>query len=236
MSSLLSAGGREAFVARTRDEQARVREQHAERARKPLLTLERARANRLAIDWAHEDLPVPAFLGTRRVEVPLDALLPFIDWTFFFNAWELKGRVPAIFEHPKYGDAARDLYENAQALLTRIVSERSLTADGVYGFWPAGSEGDDLVLFADESRSTVAARFPMLRQQEVIADAKPNRSLADFVAPVSSGRRDYLGAFAVTAGIGADALVDSFERDLDDYHAIMVKALADRLAEAFAER
>jgi 5-methyltetrahydrofolate--homocysteine methyltransferase len=235
MSSLLSAGGRDGFVTATRDDQARLREQHAARVRKPLLPLERARANRLAIDWRSEELPVPSFRGTRRVEVPLEALVPFIDWTFFFNAWELKGRVPAIFEHPKYGDAARDLYENAQALLTRIVSERSLTAAGVYGFWPAGSEGDDLVLFADESRSTEAARFPMLRQQEVIADAKPNRSLADFVAPVSSERGDYLGAFAVTAGIGAEALVASFERDLDDYHAIMVKALADRLAEAFAE-
>jgi len=161
--------------------------------------------------------------------------VPFIDWTFFFHAWELKGKVPAIFAHPDYGDAARDLYENAQALLSRIVDDRLLTARGVYGFWPAASEGDDLVLFADESRAAEVARFPMLRQQEVIADSRPNRSLADFLAPRTSGRKDYLGAFAVTAGLGADDLVGRFEADHDDYSAIMVKALADRLAEAFAE-
>ncbi len=235
VSRLLSAGGREAFVASTRDDQARLREQHAKRGQKPLLPLERARANRLAIDWAAEDLPVPSFLGTHRVEVPLEALVPYIDWTFFFSAWELKGRVPGIFEHPQYGAAARELYENAQALVARIVADKALTASGVYGFWPAASEGDDIVLYCDESRHGEAARFPMLRQQEIIADQKPNRSLADFVAPVQSGRRDYLGAFAVTAGIGADALVSAFERDHDDYQAIMVKALADRFAEAFAE-
>ena len=235
VSSLLSAGGRQKFIASTRDDQARLREQHAQRGQKPLLPLEKARANRLAIDWSAEDLPVPAFLGARQVEVPLESLVPYIDWTFFFSAWELKGRVPGIFDHPQYGPAARELYEHAQALLTRIVADKSLTASGVYGFWPAASEGDDLVLYTDETRHVEAARFPMLRQQELIADQKPNRCLADFVAPVQSGRRDYLGAFAVTAGIGTDALVSAFERDLDDYHAIMVKALADRLAEAFAE-
>jgi 5-methyltetrahydrofolate--homocysteine methyltransferase len=161
--------------------------------------------------------------------------VPFIDWTFFFHAWELKGRVPAIFDHPQYGSAARELYDNARVLLERIVRDGSLTASGVYGFWPANSDGDDIVVFADEERTDERLRFNMLRQQERIADDKPNRSLADFVAPASSGRRDYVGAFAVTAGLGAEALVSSFERDHDDYQAIMVKALADRLAEAFAE-
>jgi 5-methyltetrahydrofolate--homocysteine methyltransferase len=167
--------------------------------------------------------------------VPLATLLPFIDWTFFFHAWELKGRVPQIFEHPEYGAAARELYENARTLLDRIVREGLLEARGVYGFWPAAAVEDDLVAFADETRGPELARFPMLRQQEPIADGRPNRSLADFIAPVESGRRDYLGAFAATAGIGADELAGRFEADHDDYDAIMVKALADRLAEAFAE-
>jgi 5-methyltetrahydrofolate--homocysteine methyltransferase len=235
VSSLLSAAGREAFARATREDQAKLRQQHAQRGQKPLRSLAQARANRLAIDWDREELPVPAFLGARRVDVPVADLVPFIDWTFFFSSWDLKGRVPGIFEHPQYGHAARELYEAAQALLGRITREGGLAASGVYGFWPAASEGDDLVLYTDESRATVAARFAMLRQQEIIADDKPNRSLADFVAPIGSGRRDYLGAFAVTAGIGADALVAAFEREHDDYHAIMVKALADRLAEAFAE-
>ena len=223
-------------AASNRDDQARLREQHAKRAEKPLLTLAQARRNRLAIDWAAEDLPTPSFLGPRTIDgLDLQLLVPFIDWTFFFNAWQLKGRVPAIFDHPQYGSAARELYDNAQTLLSRIVREGRLTASGVYGFWPAASDGDDIVLFRDEARSGELLRFNMLRQQEVIADDKPNRCLADFVAPLESGRRDYVGAFAVTAGLGIEALVAEFERDHDDYHAIMVKALADRLAEAFAE-
>ncbi len=236
VSNLLSDANRPAFSDVNRGEQARLREQYAARADKPLRSLAEARRNRLAIDWAAEDLPEPSFLGRRAVDrIDLQLLIPFIDWTFFFSAWQLKGRVPAIFEHPQYGSAARELYDNAQALLERIVQEGRLTASGVYGFWPAASDGDDIVLFADEARVAELLRFNMLRQQEVIADDKPNRCLADFIAPVESGRRDYIGAFAVTAGLGIDALVAEFERDHDDYHAIMVKALADRLAEAFAE-
>jgi 5-methyltetrahydrofolate--homocysteine methyltransferase len=235
VSSLLSATDRPAFDAANRADQGALREQHAHRGQKPLLPLEKARANRSRIDWPREDLPVPAFLGARHVERTVAELVPFIDWTFFFSAWDLKGRVPGIFEHPQYGHAARELHDAAQSLLGRIAREGSLKASGVYGFWPAASDGDDIVFYDDESRTTVAARFPMLRQQEIIADDKPNRSLADFVAPIGSGRRDYLGAFAVTAGLGADELVAAFEREHDDYHAIMVKALADRLAEAFAE-
>jgi len=235
VSKLLSPTDRADLVAATRADQELLRTQYGTRQAKPLLPLATARANRLKIDWATADLPVPSFLGRRELEVPLADLVPFIDWTFFFHAWELKGRVPAIFDHPQYGDAARDLYDNAQTLLNRIVKERLLTARGVYGFWPAASEGDDIVLYADESRDGAVVRFTMLRQQEPIADGRPNRSLADFIAPIDSGRRDYLGAFAVTAGLGADDLVGRFEADLDDYSAIMVKALADRFAEAFAE-
>jgi 5-methyltetrahydrofolate--homocysteine methyltransferase len=235
VSSLLHAEKREGFVTATRAEQAQLREQHGRRARKPLLTLAQARANRLRIDWAQDDLPVPSFTGTRRVDTALTDLVPFIDWTFFFTAWELKGRVPGIFDHPQYGAAARDLYDNAQTLLQRMIAGRRPSAAAVYGFWPANTEGDDIVLFEDEERTRVLARFPMLRQQEVIADDKPNRSLADFVAPIESGRADYVGGFAVTAGLGIEELVAAFERDHDDYQAIIVKALADRLAEAFAE-
>jgi 5-methyltetrahydrofolate--homocysteine methyltransferase len=235
VSSLLNPSARDRFVADVRTEQSALRAQYGARQEKPLLSYEAAKANRLRIDWDAADLPVPSFLGRREITVPLGELVPFIDWTFFFHAWELKGRVPAIFDHPQYGHAARDLYDNARALLDRIVTERLLVAKGVYGFWPAASDGDDLVLFADDSRRAEAARFPMLRQQEPIADGRPNRSLADFVAPLASSRRDYLGAFAVTAGIGADELAARFEADHDDYDAIMVKALADRLVEAFAE-
>jgi 5-methyltetrahydrofolate--homocysteine methyltransferase len=235
VSSLLNPSARDRFVADVRAEQTTLRTQYGARQEKPLLSYEAAKANRLRVDWETADLPVPAFLGRREVSVPLAELVPFIDWTFFFHAWELKGRVPAIFDHPQYGHAARDLYDNARTLLDRIVNERLLEAKGVYGFWPASSDGDDIVLFADESRVGEVARFPMLRQQEPIADGRPNRSLADFVAPASSSRRDYLGAFALTAGLGADALAARFEADHDDYDAIMVKALADRLAEAFAE-
>ena len=235
VSSLISASDREGFVAATRADQETLRTQYGTRQSKPLLTLAAARANRLAVDWAAADVPTPSFIGPRDVDVPLDQLVPYIDWTFFFNAWELKGRVPAIFDHPQYGSAARELFDNAQALLSRIIAGRLLTARGVYGFWPAASDGDDLVLYEDESRTSERLRFNMLRQQEPIADGRPNRSLADFVAPADSGRRDYVGAFAVTAGLGADELVRQFEADHDDYSAIMVKALADRLAEALAE-
>ncbi|MGZ4412579.1 MAG: vitamin B12 dependent-methionine synthase activation domain-containing protein, partial [Gaiellaceae bacterium] len=155
-------------------------------------------------------------------------------WTFFFQAWELKGRFPAILDHPERGAAARELYGNARQLLQRIVDERLLRASAVYGLWPAAAEGDDLVFFEDEARSNALARFPMLRQQGDHGDSRPNASLADFVAPIESGLRDYAGAFALTAGIGAEELASSFEAEHDDYDAIMVKALADRLAEAFA--
>jgi len=159
----------------------------------------------------------------------LEDLIPYIDWTFFFAAWELKGRFPAILDHPQQGQAARDLYDSARVLLDRIVKEKLLTARGVYGFWPAASEDDDIVVYRDEEHHGEIARFNLLRQQEAMARGQANLSLADFVGP-----RDYIGAFAVTAGVGADDLAHRFEREHDDYSAILVKALADRLAEAFA--
>jgi 5-methyltetrahydrofolate--homocysteine methyltransferase len=177
---------------------------------------------------------VPSFTGSRLVDVSLETIVPYIDWTFFFAAWELKGRFPAILDHPHYGASARELYEHGRTLLDRIVSERLLTVRGVYGFWPAHSLGDDIVLY-EPGMDREAVRFNLLRQQEQQPDGSPNLSLADFVALRDSGRQDYLGAFAITAGIGAEELATRFERDLDDYHAIMVKARADRLAEASAE-
>ena len=215
-------------------------------------------------DWASADLPVPAFLGPRRLDpIPLAEVTPFIDWTFFFAAWEIKGRFPAVLDHPAYGEQARALHADGTALLQRIVDEQRLTVRAVYGFWPAVSDGDDIVLFEPDAtpgdgaerlhppppgdgvdepaRGTPAAarperlRLPMLRQQEPQPEGRAQRSLADFVAPRDSGRLDHVGAFAVTAGVGTDALAAEYERDHDDYRAIMVQALADRLAEAAAE-
>jgi len=238
VANLLSPERQAAFDGENRRQQEELRERHAARQQRPLLAYDAAHANRLKIDWAAAGLPVPAFTGARPLTVPLETLTDYIDWTFFFAAWELKGRVPGIFDHPQYGAAAKELYDHARELLGEIVQGKLLTASGTYGFWPANSEGDDIILYepgVTQPGGPERLRFPMLRQQEVIADDKPNRSLADFVAPKDSGRLDYLGAFAVTAGLGVDALVAKYQRDHDDYRAIMVKALADRLAEAFAE-
>jgi len=236
VSSLLSDDRRAPFEEENRALQERLREQHGARRERPLLSYASALANRLPIDWTRETLPEPVFDGRRVLtDVPLAALVPYIDWTFFFSAWELKGRFPAILQHPEYGKAARELYDNAQPLLDRIVADKLLTASGVYGFWPAAAEDDDIVVYRDRRHTGELVRFNLLRQQEVIADGKPNLSLADFIAPRGAqSATDFIGAFAVTAGLGADDLAHRFERELDDYSAILVKALADRLAEAFA--
>jgi len=236
VSNLLDVKQREHFDHRNRAEQERLRAVYGKRRESTLVPYATALANRLRIDWRREDLPTPAFIGRRVVDdVPLAEIASYIDWTFLFVAWELKGKFPHILEHPKYGEAARELYGNATHLLRRIIDERWLTTRGVYGFWPANSDGDDLILYADERGTQELVRFHMLRQQETHDDGRPYLSLADFIAPVGSGLADYVGGFAVTAGLGADELVQRFERQHDDYNAIMVKALADRLAEAFAE-
>ncbi len=209
-----------------RAEQQRLRELYLERERKPLLPLRAARANPQPIAWRAEDVVAPAFTGTRLAAPTVTDLRPYVDWTYFFHAWELKGRFPAILDDPRQGEAARDLYRTAQEMLDEIAVD-ALEPRGVYGFWAAASEGDDVV-FED------GTRFPMLRQQAAYGDSRPNRSLSDLVAPASSGLRDHVGAFAV--GIhGADELAVSYEADHDDYRAIIAKAVADRLAEAFAE-
>jgi 5-methyltetrahydrofolate--homocysteine methyltransferase len=235
VSSLLSDRQRAAFVEGTQAEQAALRERYATSEKRPLLRIEDARSNHLRTDWSSLELSTPWFLGRRIVEPGLEALIPFIDWTFFFSAWELKGRFPAILDHPAYGGPARELFDHAQKLLARIVAERLITPRGVYGFWPANTTGDDIIVYKDDARASEVARFHMLRQQEIIADGRPNRSLADFIAPRDSMAPDYLGAFAVTGGIGAESLARDYEQQHDDYSAIIVKALADRFAEAFAE-
>jgi 5-methyltetrahydrofolate--homocysteine methyltransferase len=235
VSSLLSDRQRDGYLATVRAEQEEVRAKYAARPARTILTLEAARANRLRTDWDSLEIATPWFVGRRVVEPSIADLVPFIDWTFFFSAWELKGRYPAILEDLKQGAAARELYVHARRLLDVMANDARVKARGVYGFWPANTSGDDIVVYRDDSRKTEIARFPMLRQQEPIADGRPNRSLADFIAPKDTGVPDYVGAFAVTAGLGADELAKEFERKHDDYDAIIVKALADRLAEAFAE-
>ena len=236
VSSLLNDEKKPSYVAQVRVEQEELRVKYGNRHERAILTYDAAKANHLQTDWDNLEVAVPWFVGKRVLEnEPLENIIPYIDWTFFFSAWELKGRFPAIFEHPDYGPAARELYEHAQTLLKRIVAEKRFTARGVYGFWPANSIGDDIVVYRDDARNVELARFHMLRQQEPIADGRPNRSLADFVAPKDSMTPDYIGAFAVTTGIGVDELVKEFEAQHDDYNAIIAKALADRLAEAFAE-
>src|SRR5438046_8335263 len=187
-----------------------------------MLPLDAAREGRWRVDF--DALPQPPFTGARTIEPDLKTLSEYIDWTFFFHAWELKGKFPAILDSPSQGAAARELFSHAEELLDEIQTKGWLRAKGLYGFWPARAESDDLVL-------DNGVRFPMLRQQVDHGDDKPYFSLADFVAPAG----DHIGAFAVTAGLGVDELAAKFSAEHDDYHAIMVKALADRLAEAFAE-
>jgi 5-methyltetrahydrofolate--homocysteine methyltransferase len=182
------------------------------------------------------DIPSPDFIGIRSVtDASLAQLREYIDWSPFFLTWELKGKYPRILDDPQLGEAARKLFDDARSLLDRIIDKNLLTARGVYGFWPAASQGDDIIVFADGARTQQLARFHALRQQWERKGQDAFHSLADFIAPVGSGRNDYMGAFAVTAGIGCDELADRFDREHDDYNSILTKALADRLTEAFAE-
>jgi 5-methyltetrahydrofolate--homocysteine methyltransferase len=239
VASLLSPEQKPAFDASNRADQDRTRQQHAALKQRPLLPWGAAKANRPKFDWGRATIATPGFTGAHLLEdVRLEDLVPYIDWTFFFAAWELKGRFPGILDHPRYGAAARELYEHARTLLDRILRERLLTLRGVYGFWPANTEGEDIVVYEASGhggQGPEILRFNMLRQQEKPSDGMPNLSLADYIAPRDSGISDFIGAFAVSAGVGAAELVAAYERDHDDYHAIMVKALADRFAEAFAE-
>jgi 5-methyltetrahydrofolate--homocysteine methyltransferase len=238
VSQLKSADLRRSFVEENRRAQDKLREQHRSKAAdRTLLPLEEARRRRTPLDWKGYVPPRPSFLGPRALApVPLAELVPFIDWTPFFAAWELPGTYPRIFDSPTRGAEARALFADAQRLLERIVREGRLTARAVFGFYPASAVGDDIEVYADEARTRPLAILHTLRQQTARPDGLPHQALADFVAPRESGVRDYVGGFAVTAGVGCAELVAEFERDHDDYQAILTKALADRLAEALAEK
>lgn len=238
VSALLSAEQKPAYIDGIRSEYAKVAEAHARNEReKQRLPLSRARENAHKIDWSAYSAVKPQFFGTRVFETyDLEELSRYIDWTPFFQTWELKGRFPAILDDEKQGEAARQLYSDAQAMLAKIIEEKWFRPRAVIGFWPANAVGDDIRLFTDESRGEELATFFTLRQQLSKRDGRPNVALSDFVAPVDSGVADYVGGFVVTAGIEEVAIAERFERANDDYSSILVKALADRFAEAFAER
>ena len=250
VGSLLNPTLKTPFVEKVLSEYDALRAHHSQQGAKALLTIDEARRRRTPIEWTASDIPRPGFTGIRvlasdsqapiansRLPLAVAELVPFIDWSPFFNTWELRGRYPAILERPE----AKKLFEDAQALLQEIVSGNLLAVRGVYGFFPANAAGDDVELYTDDSRAQVLATFHFLRQQMAKPQGQFNHCLADFVAPKATGLAanhplpDYVGAFAVSAGFGVEELCRRFESDHDDYNAIMTKALADRLAEAFAE-
>ena len=240
VEKLLDKDQRDEFIAENAATQQHAREQFANRMEKSLVPYAEARDKRFQTDWKTVQIDTPSFLGLQVIENPsLAEIAEYIDWSPFFQAWELRGKFPKIFDDPQCGEEAKKLFADAQALLKRIIDEELFTARGAYGFWPAATDGDDIVVFkpeADASGSPAElCRFPMLRQQWQRKGTEEYRSLADYVAPLDCGRTDYIGAFAVTTGHGCPELAAEFEKQLDDYHAIMAKSLADRLAEAFAE-
>ncbi|MCC2641651.1 MAG: metH, partial [Nitrospira sp.] len=236
VGNLINEEQRERFTNQIRADYDRVRQAHQDRGPKILRKLDEARNHRLATDWSGVDIPTPSFTGLRSIDrLPLRELVPYIDWSPFFHTWELRGRYPGIFEDATVGPKAKELFADAQALLEEIIRGELLTARGVYGFFPANSIGDDIEVYRDHERRDVQTIFHTLRQQMEKPADQFNLALADFIAPKESGRVDFLGAFAVTTGIGVEALCAKYEKDHDDYNSIMVKALADRLAEAFAE-
>ncbi len=237
-SSLLSPERREAYAAEVRADYAKISAAHFRaQADKKRLKLADARANAPVIDFAGTPPKKPTFLGIRSfADYNLAELADYIDWTPFFQTWELTGRYPAILDDPKVGEVARSLYDDARKMLDRIVKENWFKAQATIGFWPANAAGDDIVVYADDSRKQPIATFHTLRQQLEKREGRFNSALADFIAPASSGVPDYIGAFVVTAGIGEDVIADRFRNAHDDYSSILCKALADRLAEAFAER
>ena len=236
VAKLLDKKGRAELDQNNREEQEKLRALHEAKQERPLLSLSEARARGPRFEWSEDHIPQPETVGLQVLEnISLDEIRPYIDWTFFFSAWDLRGRYPKILDDPKVGEAARDLFEQGQTLLDEIIDGQKIAARCVYGIWPAQSEGDDVVLYEGGDLTRERARFAMLRQQAASTGRAPNRSLADFVAPKDSGVTDYVGAFAVTAGLGAEELADQYEQEGDDYRSIMVKALADRMAEALAE-
>ncbi|HEX5985211.1 MAG TPA: vitamin B12 dependent-methionine synthase activation domain-containing protein, partial [Nocardioides sp.] len=243
-SALLSDEQRPQLLADVEADYESIRRRHAEKRNdRPLVSLERARADRTPVEWAGYEPPRPVVLEDGKPFVrafedyPIAELREYIDWQPFFNAWEMKGSFPDILNNPASGEAARKLFEEAQQMLDRIVEEGWLTANAVVGLFPANAVAHDSIeVYTDESRTAVRARLEHLRQQGAHREGVPNRSLADYVAPKETGLKDYVGGFAVTAGLGAGAKIEEFKAQHDDYSAILLESLADRLAEAFAER
>jgi len=237
VSALLSPAQKDDFVANNNLEHERARVAHErKRPTKPLLSLEESRKRAFRTDWKTVDIPTPAFTGLKVIDdLPLREIAGFIDWSPFFHAWEIRGRYPALLDDPEKGPRCRELFNDAQALLNRLIDEKLIHGKAVYGFFPAATAGDDIVLYTDDSRTKILTTFHTLRQQMDKPEGQLNYALADFIAPVDSGRKDYLGAFALTTGLGVDEVARVFEADHDDYNSIMTKALADRLAEASAE-
>ncbi|MFN6546622.1 methionine synthase [Mycolicibacterium nivoides] len=237
-AALLDDKQRPALLEATATDYAALRERHAQKNERPMLTLEKARANRTPIEWDGYTPPVPAIgAGIRDfLEYDLAELREYIDWQPFFNAWEMKGRFPDILNNPVSGEAARKLYDDAQQMLDTLIKEKWLKANGVIGFFPANAVGDDIEVYTDETRTEVLTTLHNLRQQGEHRDGIPNRSLGDYIAPKDTGLADYVGAFAVTSGLGSQDKIMEFKAALDDYSAILLESLADRLAEAFAER
>ena len=236
--NLISKLHKDKFVEDLRAEYVKVRENHAgRRAKTNWLTLEQARANKTPIDWSDYTPPVPEQPGIQVFDdMPLDFLRPYIDWTPFFHTWEMKGSYPKILDDPDKGTEAKKLFDDAQTMLDQIIEQRWLKARAIVGLWPANSiNDDDIEIYEDDSRKKVKMTLNHLRQQTQRPPGKPNRCLADFVAPKETGKQDYVGGFVVTTGLGIEEHIERFEKDHDDYHSIMLKALADRLAEAFAE-
>lgn len=245
---LMKPGSRKELDHENRDAQEKDRENFRKRRERKLASYADARARRFQIDWVRAELPKPSFTGVRVIDdLPLDALVPYIDWSPFFMSWELRGKYPAILKDPTVGKEASDLFDKAQTMLQRFLKRHTvqgrkvegisspIQACGVYGFFPANSDGDDIVVYTDESRTHEACRMPMLRQQWEREGQTSFRSLADYIAPVESGLHDYVGAFAVSSGFGVKELVDEYKKNGDDYNAILAESIADRLAEAFAE-
>ncbi|HYA28346.1 MAG TPA: methionine synthase, partial [Acidobacteriota bacterium] len=236
VGALTRPDARHALDELNRKEQGEIREQFENRAGTHLLTYDEALRHKLHTEWDEHHIAVPEFTGRRVLkDFSLSELVPFIDWSPFFHTWEMRGRYPDLLQDPTRGPAARELFANAQELLKKIVNQKLFTAHGVYGFYPANSDGDDIVVYADVTRTRELTRLHTLRQQKDNQRGKPQLALADFIAPRESGRVDYIGAFAVTAGHGTQELAARFDKEHDQYNSIMAKALADRLAEAFAE-
>jgi 5-methyltetrahydrofolate--homocysteine methyltransferase len=238
VSSLSSAEDGKSYSVKMKDEYTKIREQYAKnRADKVLLSIEESRRNKLETDWSAVKVVKPEHPGIKVLkDYPVNILREYIDWTPFFLTWEIKGKYPAVLEHPKLGTEARQLFVDANKMLDDIIANKSLKANGIFGIFPANSIGtDDIEVYTDDQRKGVLAVFHTLRSQTPKQDKQPNLALADYIAPKESGISDYIGAFAVTAGIGIEKMIEEFEAQNDDYSIIMVKALADRLAEAFAE-